>query len=204
VAPGRALVAVLAGGAGSRLGGRKASAELAGRPLIDWPLAAAQEAALAAVVVAKPDTELPRVEVPVLREPAAPRHPLAGVVCALRHAQREGGERAVIAVGCDMPFVTGALLAWMARLDGSAMAVVGGRAQPLPARVATEAAPALERALEREAPLRAAIAELGARLLDGEELKRFGAPERLLFSVNTPVDMATAEAWLRAGARTPG
>lgn len=51
------LGVVLAGGRGSRLGGAKATAELAGRPLISYPLAALAEAGLEAVVVAKPDTD---------------------------------------------------------------------------------------------------------------------------------------------------
>jgi molybdopterin-guanine dinucleotide biosynthesis protein A len=46
--------AVLAGGRGSRLGGAKASADLAGRPLISYPLAALEAAGLAPFVVAKP------------------------------------------------------------------------------------------------------------------------------------------------------
>ncbi len=41
-APG-AIVAVLAGGRGERIGGAKPMRELAGRPLIDYPLAAALE-----------------------------------------------------------------------------------------------------------------------------------------------------------------
>ena len=39
-----ALIAILAGGRGTRLGGDKARAELAGRPLISYPLAAAAAA----------------------------------------------------------------------------------------------------------------------------------------------------------------
>ena len=49
-----ALGVVLAGGRGSRLGGAKPTAELAGRPLISYPLAALAEAGLDAAVVAKP------------------------------------------------------------------------------------------------------------------------------------------------------
>jgi len=55
---GAPLGVVLAGGRGSRLGGAKPTAVLAGRPLISYPLAALAEAGLEAVVVAKPDTDL--------------------------------------------------------------------------------------------------------------------------------------------------
>jgi molybdopterin-guanine dinucleotide biosynthesis protein A len=52
------LGVVLAGGRGSRLGGAKPTAELAGRPLVSYPLAALAAAGLDAVVVAKPGTDL--------------------------------------------------------------------------------------------------------------------------------------------------
>lgn len=55
---GGGLGAVLAGGRGSRLGGAKPTAELAGRPLISYPLAALAAAGLEAFVVAKPSTDL--------------------------------------------------------------------------------------------------------------------------------------------------
>lgn len=55
----RCVGAVLAGGAGSRLGGAKAMVKLAGRPLISYPLAAIEQADLEPVVVAKACTELP-------------------------------------------------------------------------------------------------------------------------------------------------
>jgi molybdopterin-guanine dinucleotide biosynthesis protein A len=52
------IVAVLAGGRGRRLGGSKPLAQFGGAPLIERPLAAAREAGLDAVVVAKADTPL--------------------------------------------------------------------------------------------------------------------------------------------------
>ena len=55
------LAVVLAGGLGSRLGGEKALAEIAGRPLVSYVVGAAVAAGLETVVAAKPDTELPRL-----------------------------------------------------------------------------------------------------------------------------------------------
>jgi molybdopterin-guanine dinucleotide biosynthesis protein A len=49
---------VLAGGRGSRLGGAKAIADLAGRPLIAYPLDALTAAGLGPFIVAKPNTPL--------------------------------------------------------------------------------------------------------------------------------------------------
>jgi molybdopterin-guanine dinucleotide biosynthesis protein A len=196
----RAIVAVLAGGRGERLGGGKPAVALGGRALICHPLRAAAEAGLEAVVVAKSSTELPRLKVRVLREPEEPRHPLCGVIAALRFAA--ASERpAVLTLGCDMPFLTAPLLDWLARRDGAAMAQVDRRAQPLLARIPVDGLSLLERALAGRRSLRAALLELGPSILADDELARFGDPPRLCFNINDRADLRTAEQWLAAAAR---
>ncbi len=188
--PARAVGAVLAGGQGSRIGGSKALAELAGRPLISYPHAAVEAAGLEPLVVAKPDSELPPLSCRVIREPARPRHPLCGIVAALRAA--EG--RAVVVVACDMPLVDPALLAHLAAAtDPLLVPVLDGCPQPLHARYGAELRPQLEMALEREEPLRRTVDSLAPRLLDEEEVAGFGDPRRLLLNVNTPADVEAAE-----------
>ena len=76
-----AIVAVLAGGRGSRLGGDKAMAVLGGQALISYPLAAARQAGLEeAIVVAKRSSRLPSLAGRVRYEPELPEHPLCGIV----------------------------------------------------------------------------------------------------------------------------
>lgn len=187
---GAPLGAVLAGGRGSRIGGAKATVELAGRPLIAYPLAALAAAGIETVVLAKPDSELPPLGCPVVREPELPRHPLCGIVAALRAARG----RAVIAIACDMPLTDPALLAHLAAAtDPLLVPVLDGRLQPLQARYGPELRPRLETALEREAPLRRTVESLSPHLLGSEELSRFGDPERLLLNVNDGEDLRRAE-----------
>ena len=50
-----------------------------------------REARLEAVVVAKPETDLPPLDVPVWEEPEEPSHPLTGIVAALEQARAAGG-----------------------------------------------------------------------------------------------------------------
>lgn len=189
-----ALGAVLAGGAGRRLGGAKATAELGGRPLVSYPLAAFADAGLEAIVVAKPGSALPPLECEVVREPPLPRHPLCGIVAALRYA----GGRAVVVVACDMPFVSPRLLAALAAADEPLVVPApGGRPQPLHARYGPQLLPALEATLEREEPLRRCVAGLGPRLLGEAELSRFGDPELPFFNVNDAEDLHMAERELR-------
>jgi molybdopterin-guanine dinucleotide biosynthesis protein A len=201
------LVAVLAGGAGTRLGGGKATLDLAGRPLISYPLRAARAAGLEAIVVAKGSTLLPALTEHVVFEPEHPRHPLCGVVAALRFAAAHSGtdeasERsrtgAVITVACDMPFLTGPLLQWLARQDGATIAEAGGRLQPMLARHLTDDAATLSRALEQGLSLREACRSVGADVLPEAELRRFGDPARLLFNVNEAADLTAARSWLEA------
>lgn len=189
--------AVLAGGRGARLGGAKATADLAGRPLISYAIAAVEAAGLEPVVVAKRDSELPDLSCRTIREPDLPRHPLRGLVAALRDA----GERPVIAIGCDMPFAEPLLTALAAAPGPLVVASTDGRPQPLPGRYEPALLAALEAALLDELPLRSTLAALRPREIAGAELARIGDPRRLCFNVNTPADLRRAERMLEAPAR---
>lgn len=194
---GGAVGAVLAGGRGSRIGGAKALVQLAGRPLISYPLAAVEEAGLEPVVVAKPDSELPPLSCAVIREPERPQHPLCGIVAALGYA----GERPLVAVGCDMPLTGAGLLAWLGSAsEPLVIPLLSDRPQPLPARYDGALLPALEEALTEGRALRATLESLRPRTIAEAELARFGDPQRLCFNVNTPADLRRAEELLA----TPG
>jgi molybdenum cofactor guanylyltransferase len=190
-----ALGVVLAGGRSSRLGRPKPTVELDGRALIDYPLRALREAGLDAVVVAKPITELPALNVPVWLEPDEPSHPLLGLVTAL--ARSEG--RAVLVCGCDLPFVTPALALHLASLDAPlAVPRAGGRLHPLLGRYDPTLLDVLAAALEKQRSLHDTIASLDAAIVGEQELLLFGDPARLLFNVNTREDLAVAEEMSRA------
>jgi hypothetical protein len=57
---------------------------------------------------------------------------------------------------------------------------------------APDGAEVLRGVLGQEAPLRAAVEELGPQLIPETDLERFGEPERLVMSVNTEADLAAA------------
>jgi molybdenum cofactor guanylyltransferase len=171
------IVAVLAGGRGRRMGTPKPLAQLAGAPLIERPLAAAREAGLEAVVVAKAGTPLP-AGLRVWHEPDEPFHPLLGIVTALEYA---GGP--VVAVACDQPFVPAALLERLAT-GREAAVTIGGRIEPFPARYEPAWLPELRDALEREAPMRATLAALGPATIEWDAAA--------LRSVDTPEELAAA------------
>jgi molybdenum cofactor guanylyltransferase len=127
---------VLAGGSGSRIGGAKATAQLDGQALISYPLAAALGALGSVAVVAKEGVELPQLDqrVELWIEPDEPRHPVVGVIEALRRARGS----AVLAIACDLPLLTSEVVALIAGADAegsiAVLASAAGRPQPLLAR----------------------------------------------------------------------
>ena len=138
---------VLAGGSGSRIGGAKATAQLDGQALISYPLAAALGALSSVAVVAKDGVELPQLDqrVELWIEPDEPRHPVVGVIEALRRA--EG--RAVLIIACDLPLLTSEVVALIASADAEGsvalLASAAGRPQPLLARYQPAALALLEK-----------------------------------------------------------
>ena len=185
--------AVLAGGDGRRMGRPKPTIELHGRPLISYPLGAFEEAGIESVVVAKRDTPLPDLAVPVWHERDEPSHPAVGIVTALQRSPSD----TLIVVGCDMPFLTPDLLSYMSALpDAIAVPFLDGRFQPLLGRYPRVVAPSFAYGLGKEISLQQVVSDLGPFRLGEEELGSFGDLERLLFNVNTPADLAQAERWL--------
>ena len=180
--------AVLAGGAGRRLGAlSKPMAPLAGRPLISFPVEALRQVCDRVVVVCKADTHLPSVPAVDERwdEPDEPRHPLTGITYALNRA-----DGPVLVCAADMPFVDEPTL--RALLEPQAPAVVAtseGHLVPVLANYRPAALEAL-RAAEPNSALRETV-----RGLDPVTVEV--APEKA-FSVDTPEDLTEAEARLSA------
>jgi len=166
---------------------------LVGRPLISYPLAAAREAGLQALVIAKHETALPPLQEPVVYEREPLHHPLAGVLGALEQSS------AVIALACDMPFIPAAMLRWIAAQSARSLVTrPGSFLQPFPALYRREHLHSLRSSMRAQRSMQSSIEQLRPQIVDDRELRAFGAPLRLFFSVNTPADLRRAERWLQA------
>jgi molybdenum cofactor guanylyltransferase len=183
--------AVLAGGEGRRLGGgSKPSATLAGRPLAAYPAEALAGVCERVALVGKADTELPELDgVERWDEPAAPRHPLTGIVHAL---ERAGGP--VLVCAADMPLVTADACRTLLQAAASAgspavVAAAAGVLQPVFGLYGPAALEAFGEAPE-DAPL--------TRTVESLDPVRVALPPGLVRSVNTPDELAEAEELLRA------
>jgi molybdopterin-guanine dinucleotide biosynthesis protein A len=176
--------ALLAGGAGSRLGaGSKAAVGVGGQPLIAYPAAALGAVCERVAVVCKRDTDLPDLPgVGRWDEPDEPRHPLTGIVHALEMA---GGP--VLVCAADMPFVTADACRTLLQAAGTSPAVVAtadGVLQPTFGLYAPAALDAL-----RGAPAGAPL----TRTVEALDPARVALPAALVRSINTPADLAEAE-----------
>jgi molybdopterin-guanine dinucleotide biosynthesis protein A len=190
--------AVLAGGLSTRMGSPKTMVELAGRPMLARIVATVGSAGLEPVVVAKPDSALPKVDCRVLSEPSEPRHPLTGLVAALSASAGRG----VVAIAGDMPLVPARFLTWMAQLEEDvAVCEVGGRLEPLLGRYSPDVCDALLEARDAETPVRETVAALDPFVIAEDRIARFGDPRRIVFNVNSPEDLAEAERLLNRTGR---
>ncbi len=172
------------------MGQPKALVELGGRPLVSRVVAAVGSAGLEPIVVAKPDSQLPRLDCRVLSEPPEPQHPLTGLVTALRASAGRG----VVAIACDMPLVPAKLLTWISHLEEEvAVCEVGGRMQPLLGRYSPGVVDRLAEALADGASMTEAVTALDPFVIREQSLARFADPERIVFNVNTPEDVQIAE-----------
>ena len=177
---------VLCGGASTRMGSDKANLVLAGRPLALW-VADALGAAGASPVVAQGG----RPPAPLVAEPDST--PRAGPLAALVDALERHGD--VLVCPTDVPTVSATLLAALARHAHSTGAPVvlarGDRTEPLIGHYAGESLTALR------AGLRA-----GARgpkaVFDIESIPTVPTDPSDVLNVNTPADLAAAEAILAA------
>lgn len=173
------------------MGGGKLVVALDHRPLISYPLAAMQSVLTDVAVIAKADSQLPKLTGAMLWiEPDEPRHPLLGIAEALTLS----GGRPVICCPGDMPFVSPGLISRLLVAAGVAPATVvscAGQLQPLLGHYRPEAAAHLLGAARAGESAMRTVRALRPDLI---ELPASGAQE--LFNVNSPDDLLQAAAIL--------
>jgi molybdopterin-guanine dinucleotide biosynthesis protein A len=176
---------VLAGGASRRMGRDKTRLELAGGSL---PSLAVRRLAAVCAEVAVADGG--RGLLPDL--PALPDGPGRGPAAGILGAAAAYPGRSLLVLACDLPRVPAALLADLARPTGADWTVPRwqGGVEPLCALYGPAALAALGRRVERGLLALHRLAEetLAVRVLEGEELTRFGEPAEIFLNLNTPED----------------
>ena len=188
---------VLAGGAATRYGGLPKGLErVGGRRIIDRVADALRDVTDDLLLVANvPEAVQWLPGVPVQRDIVPNAGGLGGM-----HAALHAAGAPVLIVAWDMPFVPPALLVRLRELGDGADVVVpesGSRrgVEPLCAFYAPSCLPAIERNLAADD--RRVVGfhdQVRVARLPADEVSAFGDPELLFMNVNTPDDLARAEA----------
>lgn len=185
---------ILAGGASSRMGSDKSLLRLGGRTFVE-SAADALRAVSTRVSVVSSRHEEERHGLPLVRDLRANLGALGGLHAALASCRADWA--AVLA--CDLPFVTGELLARLASMCADSLDAVvpiqeDGRVQPLSAlyraRVCLEQVEVMIRTGELRPRL--LLSRVRARRVAFEELRDLEGSSRLFMNINTHEDYARA------------
>jgi molybdopterin-guanine dinucleotide biosynthesis protein A len=187
---------ILTGGQSLRMGADKALLELAGRPLVLHMVEKLRPLVREVTLVGAPE-RYNHLGLPVLPDCEAGRGPVAGIVTALRSAQRDWN----LVLACDLPFVPPTLLELelSEAATGQCDAVVphtepGPKGwQPLCAAYHRRCLPAFERVLSSDHPkVSHAYQSFRVRALTTEVLAQVAFTPRMLKNVNSPDDYEEA------------
>jgi len=183
---------ILAGGQSSRLGRNKAFLDFDGRPLIAR-MAEILRPLVSEVVVVASESEPYRPYVDRVVPDVIPGlGPLGGIHAGLLAVRT----RAAFFVGCDLPFVPGALFERLSREVARADAVVpfvDGEYEPLVAAYARSCLPAVERVMA--AGHRRVVSfypHVRLTVIADREVRSFGDPKRLFFNLNSEAEYQRA------------
>jgi len=191
----RRSAAILAGGMATRLGGRDKSALLVdGRAILDRQIDALTPVVEDLMIVGRSGDVSPQIPAARMIADIVPGcGPLGGLHAALTSARSD----VLFLVACDMPYVSSAFVEHLLSLAGEADAVVPRTERgyhPLCA-VYTRAClePAAAQLADRRLKMLGLLDRLRVRVVPIDEIRCFGAPDRLLANVNTPADYAGVE-----------
>lgn len=192
--------AIIAGGRSVRYGAPKALATVGGVRIIDRVLAALHDVPVSPLLIANQPELFADLGVPVFPDVVTDAGALGGILTALQRAHDDGAS-GILAVACDMPFLSSALLRTLvATADARAADVVipesdGPRGlEPMCAYYRVSCIAAIERALaEGNRRLVGFHGDVVTHRLGADAVARFGDPARLFLNVNTPEERLRAD-----------
>jgi molybdenum cofactor guanylyltransferase len=187
--PSHTAAAILAGGLATRMGGRpKSFIEVEGRRIIDRQLDVLRPRFDEILICANDPSLYEPLGLPVVPDPVRGAGPLAGILAALEAARAPR----VVAVACDMPFITGAALRLLLEAPDADVVVprTGGRLDPLFARYARACAAPIRRRVEAgERRATSFFEDVEVLILDEEQLRAVDPQLRFLTNCNSPSDL---------------
>ena len=183
---------VLVGGRSRRMGAPKASLPINGVAMIESVLRVVEPIFRRTMVIARPETILPDLEVDVVFDRYANRGPLAGLISGLHASDRQW----CFVTGCDMPFLDSEIIHGMAaQLINAEIVVVrsSGRVQLLHAFYHRDCVGRGESLLrEGVSSLMALHKQCQVKVLHEAEFAGGGRLQRSLRDLDTPEEYAAA------------
>lgn len=185
---------ILAGGASQRMGYNKAFLDLAGRPMIAV-IAERLRAVAGEIIIAAADTQLYAA---FADRCVADVFPGVGTLGGIHAGLRAAANDLALVVGCDMPFLDPAVMAWFAQAAADVDLVVlrpGEWLEPLHAVYRQSCLPVIEsavRAGERQAFC--FYDEVRTRYVDPSEIEHLDPNLRSFRNINTPKEWRTVVA----------
>jgi len=197
------LGAIQAGGRSTRFGSPKALARVGGERIIDRAIRAVSAVTPELVLIANDPALAAAVTLPSRADAWPETGALGGIGTALLWAAERGND-GILAVACDMPFLSPELMAALVSrslgADGERPDVVipesGSRrsVEPLCAWYSVRCLPALRTALDRgDYRMIAFHEDVRVHRVSLADVRRYGDPERLFLNVNTPGEHERAE-----------
>ncbi len=192
--------AVLAGGANSRYGEPKALVSVGGERIVDRVVRALRGATPDVVLLTNQPELFADLGLPIRGDLRPGLGALSGLHTAL-HWAREAGRPGILAVACDMPFLSPALLAFMADLAraGEADLVLPESdsprgVEPLCAYYGTQCLDAIEARIQRgDWRMVGFHDDVRVLRIPRSDVRRFGPPDTLFLNVNTREDRERAD-----------
>ena len=183
---------VLAGGRSRRMGAPKASLPINGVAMIESVIRVVVPIFRRTLVIARPETALPHLEVEVVFDQYPNRGPLAGLISGLQASATQW----YFVTGCDMPFLDSEIIHLMAgQLESAEVVVVrsSGRVQPLHAFYHQDCLGRGESLLrEGVGSLMALHDRCQVKVLEEAEFVGSGRLKRSLSDLDTPEEYAAA------------
>ncbi len=197
---------ILAGGQSRRMGADKALLRLpsGGPTLIERVVMAARAVADDVVVVAEDMGRLPPMVARTAPDAIAGAGPLAGLIAGFAAARRPD----ILALACDLPYLSAPLLRWMAALPRTWDALVPyfpnerkAGWEPLHAIYTPACLAPMRAALDRgDRQATAFFPAINVQPLTADEMRPHDPAGRSTVSVNTPDAWAEAARWLASQA----
>jgi len=182
---------IMAGGDSRRMGQDKANLQLGGRTLLQSVVATLQP--LFPEVIVSVRQPRPEIDLPQVCDDPAYSGPLAGLAAALAQAYSPW----IFVVACDMPFITPAVIEYLAlqRVDCQAVVpMVGGYPQPMAAFYATGCLKVVQDILNSNGKhsMLAPLEMLKVCYVSEAQMLSVDPQLRSFFDLDTPQDVARA------------